>query len=44
MGVRLEGFGFREVRRILVDGYELQYELTETEIVVLRIFHEREQR
>lgn len=44
LGVRLEEFGEREVRRIIVGKYELRYEVTTDAIVVLRIWHGREDR
>lgn len=44
LGVRLPGFAPREVRRILVGDYEIRYELTGTDVFVLRIFHTREDR
>ena len=34
----------REVRRILVADYEIRYELANTNIFILRIFHVREDR
>lgn len=44
LGEKLEEFEPREVRRILVGKYELRYELRETLIYVLRIWHTREDR
>ena len=44
LGVRLPEFDPREVRRVLVGDYELRYELTDTDVFVLRIFHTREDR
>jgi len=44
LGVRLPEFDPREVRRVLVGEYEIRYELTETDVFVLRIFHTREDR
>jgi len=44
LGVRLPQFAPREVRRVLVGDYEIRYELTETDVYVLRIFHTREDR
>jgi len=41
---RVEGFLPREVRRIIVDDYEIQYEIRGDEILVLRIWHTRENR
>ena len=43
-GERLEAFAPREVRRLLVDAYEIQYELVHEEILILRIWHTRENR
>jgi plasmid stabilization system protein ParE len=44
LGVRLPEFDPREVRRVLVGDYELRYELTDTDVFVLSIFHTREDR
>ena len=45
IGPRVEDFGLREVRRVIVDGrYELRYEIVGETIVVLRVFHAREDR
>jgi plasmid stabilization system protein ParE len=44
IGVRLPEFGPREVRRVLVGDYEIRYELTDSDVFVLRIFHTREDR
>ena len=44
LGTRLTEFEPREVRRILVGDYEIRYEVTETDIFILRIFHVREDR
>jgi len=44
IGERLDEFEPREVRRILVGHYEMRYELTETTIYVLRLWHTREDR
>jgi plasmid stabilization system protein ParE len=44
LGERLPGFGDREVRRVLVRGYEVRYEVSGANLVVLRIFHTREDR
>ncbi len=44
LGVRLSEFEPREVRRVLVGDYELRYELTDSDVFVLRIFHTREDR
>lgn len=44
IGERLEEFDPREVRRILVGQYELRYEVRESTMVVLRLWHTRENR
>ena len=44
IGERLEEFGAREVRRILVGRYEMRYEIVESTIYVLRLWHTREVR
>ena len=44
LGERLPGFADREVRRVLVRGYEIRYELSGANLIVLRIFHAREDR
>lgn len=44
LGERLPRFADREVRRVLAVKYEIRYELTDSDVVVLRIFHAREER
>lgn len=44
IGEGLEEFEPREVRRLLVGGYEIRYELRDSTIYVLRIWHTREDR
>ena len=44
IGRRLEQFRDREVRRTLVGQYELRYEIRDEVIILLRIWHTREQR
>lgn len=44
LGIRLREFEPREVRRVLVGDYEIRYELTKKDVVVLRLFHTREDR
>jgi plasmid stabilization system protein ParE len=44
LGEWLPRFGSREVRRVLAAKYEIRYEVTEREVVVLRIFHTWEDR
>jgi plasmid stabilization system protein ParE len=41
---RLEEFEPREVRRILVGNYEMRYEIQQSTIYVLRLWHTREDR
>ena len=44
LGERLDEFAPREVRRILVGRYELRYEIRNSTIYVLRLWHTRESR
>jgi hypothetical protein len=44
LGVRLEEFAPRDVRRVIVGDYELRYEVTEAAIYILRLWHTREDR
>ncbi len=44
LGERIPGLGDREVRRVLVQNYEVRYEVAGTDLTVLRIFHTREDR
>lgn len=44
IGERLDAYGPRDVRRIIVGDYELRYEVTPEAIIVLRIWHGRENR
>ena len=44
LGEKLEEFDPREVRRILVGHYEMRYEIQESAIFILRIWHTRENR
>ncbi|HEY2660905.1 MAG TPA: type II toxin-antitoxin system RelE/ParE family toxin [Caulobacteraceae bacterium] len=44
LGERLDEFSPREVRRILVGHYELRYEIRDSTIYVLRLWHTREDR
>mgnify|MGYP003474284650 FL=1 len=43
-GERLFEFEPREVRRILIGNYEMRYEIRGAVIVILRIWHTREER
>lgn len=44
IGEKLEEFEPREVRRIIIGRYEIRYEIQESTIFVLRIWHTREDR
>lgn len=44
LGLRLPEFQPREVRRIVLRDYEIRYELQDTDIYILRIFHGHEDR
>ena len=44
IGEKLDEFDPREVRRILVGKYEIRYEVQESTIYVLRLWHTREDR
>jgi plasmid stabilization system protein ParE len=44
IGEKLEEFEPREIRRILVGHYEMRYEIHETTIYLLRLWHTREER
>ena len=44
IGEKLDEFAPREVRRILVGRYEMRYEIQESTIYVLRLWHTREDR
>lgn len=44
IGERLDGFESREIRRILVDRYELRYEIIDSTIYIMRLWHTREER
>jgi len=44
LGERLPGYGDREVRRVLVEKYEIRYEVRGDDIAILRLFHTREDR
>ena len=44
IGEKLEEFEPREVRRILAGHYEVRYEIQESTIYVLRLWHTREDR
>lgn len=44
IGERLEEFEPGEVRRIIIGHYEMRYEIVDSTIFVLRLWHTREQR
>jgi len=44
LGIKLDDFKPREVRRIIIGEYEIRYELTKNAIFVLRLWHAREDR
>ncbi|WP_158814206.1 type II toxin-antitoxin system RelE/ParE family toxin [Methylocapsa sp. S129] len=44
VGRKLEEFEPREVRRILVGPYEMRYEIQDSVLTVLRLWHTREDR
>jgi plasmid stabilization system protein ParE len=44
LGEKLDEFGPRQVRRLLVGNYELRYEIQDFTIYILRIWHTRENR
>jgi plasmid stabilization system protein ParE len=44
LGARLREFGDREVRKVLAGDYEMRYEVTDRDVLMLRIFHTREDR
>ena len=44
LGEPLEGFSPREVRSLLVNSYEIHYEVAGDEIVIIRVWHTREER
>lgn len=44
VGAALPEFKPREVRRVVIGDYELRYEVTGSDIFLLRIFHTREDR
>ena len=44
IGEKLDAYAPREVRRIIVGNYELRYEIADSTIFVLRLWHCRENR
>lgn len=43
-GMRLDGFPEREVRALIIGDYEMRYEIAGDELIILRIWHVREDR
>ena len=44
IGEKLERYDPREIRRLIIGHYEMRYEIQESILYVLRIWHTREQR
>ena len=44
IGERLEEFEPRDVRRLLVGNYEMRYEMVNSTLYLLRVWHTREHR
>ena len=44
LGEKLFDFSSNEIRRLFIGKYELRYELSDTSLYILRIWHTREQR
>ncbi|HXA24566.1 MAG TPA: type II toxin-antitoxin system RelE/ParE family toxin [Acetobacteraceae bacterium] len=44
LGPRLDDFAEREVRRLFVGDYELRYEIRGEVIIIVRLWHPRENR
>jgi plasmid stabilization system protein ParE len=44
IGERLEQYDPREVRRVIVGKYEMRYEVRDSKVFILRIWHAREER
>lgn len=44
LGSPLPRYGQREVRRIIVEQYEIRYSSGESVVTILRVFHHRERR
>ena len=44
LGVELDAYAPRNVRRLVIGEYEVRYEVTETVLYVLRLWHTREDR
>ena len=44
LGVELNAYAPRNVRRLVIDDYEVRYEVTETVLYILRLWHTKEDR
>ena len=44
LGIELDAYAPRNVRRLVIGDYEVRYEVTETVLYVLRLWHTREDR
>ncbi len=44
LGVELDAYAPRNVRRLVIGEYEVRYEVTETVLYVLRLWHTKEDR
>lgn len=44
LGEPLEEFNPREVRRLIVGGYEIRYEIVDQILFIIRLWHTREER
>ena len=44
LGMRLDDFAPREVRRLFADDYELRYEIQGDAIIIVRLWHTKEDR
>lgn len=44
LGAELDAYAPRNVRRLIIGDYELRYEVAETTLYVLRLWHSREDR
>lgn len=44
LGIALDAYTPRDVRRLIIGDYELRYEVTERTLYVLRLWHTREER
>ena len=44
VGERLEEFDPREVRKMIIHSYEMRYEIQDSTIYILRLWHTRENR